>query len=144
MLAMSVLAITGIGAVTPVGLSAPVSAAAFRAGIARLGPIMSSEVDGPAGGTLPAVGGRVPLEWFDGGPKVEEWPGHERFEHPFPPPEHLVIEDGVDRLLRLAAPAAAAKLRRARQGGPPPRNCGRVGGISAEGPPGTCRQRGNS
>lgn len=137
---MSALAITGIGAVTPVGLSAPASAAAFRAGIARLGPIMSSEVDGPAGGTLPAVGGRVPLEWFDGGPKVEEWPGHERFEHPFPPPEHLLIEDGVDRLLRLAVPAAVESWRSRRQGQPPLRNWGLFVGISAEEPPDTGRR----
>jgi 3-oxoacyl-[acyl-carrier-protein] synthase-1 len=132
---MSALAITGIGAVTPVGLSAPASAAAFRAGIARLGPIMSSEVDGPAGGTLPAVAGRVPLEWFDGGPKVEEWPGHERFEHPFPPPEHLVIEDGIERLLRLAVPAAAESWRHRTPGRAPLRNWGLFIGISAEEPP---------
>lgn len=126
---MSSLNITGIGAVTPLGLSAPASAAGLRAGISRLGPILSSEVDAAAGGTEPAIGGRVPLEWFEGGPQVEEWPGHERFEHPFPPPEHLVIEQGVERLLRLAVPAAAESWRRSGRSGVPPANWGLFIGI---------------
>jgi 3-oxoacyl-[acyl-carrier-protein] synthase-1 len=94
---------------------------------------MSSYVDGPAGGSLPAMGGRVPLEWFDGGPKVEEWPGHERFEHPFPPPEHLEIEDGIERLIRLAKPAANECWSRAnrREG---PSRWGLFLGIAAEEP----------
>jgi hypothetical protein len=66
------VAITGIGAVTPVGLSARATATALRAGISRIGPVMSSQVDGEAGATLPATGGRAPLEWLEGGPKVDE------------------------------------------------------------------------
>src|SRR5687767_6889669 len=111
---MSALAITGIGAVTPVGLSAPASAAAFRASISRLGALMNEEVHGPEGATPLPVGGRVPLEWFDGGPRIQDWPGHERFEHPLPPPEHFQIEDGIERLLRLAVPAAVESYRSAK------------------------------
>ncbi len=116
---MSAFAVTGIGAVTPVGLSAPASAAALRAGIARLGEIGSTKVPGPSGTSVPALGGRVPLEWFDGGPKVEEWPGHERFGMDEPPAEHLLIEDGTARIARLAAHAAAeCWLRSGRSGAP--------------------------
>ena len=129
---MSSFNITGIGAVTPLGLSAPSSAAGLRAGISRLGPIFSSEVDAAAGGTEPAVGGRVPLEWFEGGPQVEEWPGHERFEHPFPPPEHLVIEEGAERLVRLAVPAAAESWRQSGRRGVPPANWGLFLGVDTE------------
>lgn len=102
--------ITGIGAVTPVGLSAPASAAAFRAAVARLTALRPEDY-GPEGSIGTAVGGRVPLEWFDGGPRVQDWPGHERFEHPLPPPEHLLIEDQAERLVRLALPAAQECLR---------------------------------
>jgi len=129
---MNSLNITGIGAVTPLGLSAPSSAAGLRAGISRLGPILSSEVDAAAGGTEPAIGGRVPLEWFEGGPQVEEWPGHERFEHPFPPPEHLVIEHGAERLIRLAVPAASESWRRSGRRGVAPANWGLFLGIDTE------------
>ena len=96
------IAITGIGAVTPVGLSAPTTAAALRASIARLGVVASSLVDGESGTSVPALGGRAPLEWFDGGPVPEEWPGHERFGNPIPPPSHCFIEDGDARLSAMA------------------------------------------
>jgi len=98
--------VTGVGAVTSVGLSARSTAAALRAGIARIGPIWSTLLDGPGGASGPAQGGRVPLEWFEGGPLEEEWPGHDRFAVAPPAPLHLLIEDGDDRLTRLASRAA--------------------------------------
>ncbi len=129
---LSALSITGIGAVTPVGLSAPASAAAFRASIARLTSLEAGEVHGPEGAVPPRTGGRVPLEWFDGGPRIQEWPGHERFEVPIPPPEHLLIEDGVERLVRLAVPAAVEGWRQAVGTGFPPRDWGLFLGLAAE------------
>src|SRR5436309_2435358 len=128
---MSGLSITGIGAVTPVGLSAAASAAAFRGSIARLGSLANGEEHGPEGTVPVPVGGRVPLEWFEGGPRIEEWPGHERFEHPIPTPEHLLIEDGVDRLVRLAVPAAVESYRWARGKSRPPTDWGLFLGINA-------------
>jgi|GEM_PF-1084235 len=119
---MTAIAITGIGAVTPDGLSAPATAAALRAGIARIGPVMSSLVDGEAGTVGPATGGRAPLEWLEGGPTLEEWPGHERFGIEPPSPEHLLVEDGPDRLARMAAPAAVEAWRRAGSSEPRPAN----------------------
>jgi 3-oxoacyl-[acyl-carrier-protein] synthase-1 len=110
---MNEIPITGVGAVSPVGLSAPTTAAALRAGIARLGPLMSTLVDAEAGTVAPAVCGRAPLEWLAGGPATEEWPGYERFGQELPPPDHLVVEDGPQRLARLAAPAAVEAWRRA-------------------------------
>src|ERR1035437_8737352 len=94
-LKMTSISITGIGAVTPVALSAPASAAAFRAGIARLARLDAEESGGPEGPVPLRTGGRAPLEWFDGGPRIQEWPGHERFEPPIPPPDHLIIDDGA-------------------------------------------------
>ncbi len=117
---MSAIAVTSVGAVTPVGLGARASSAALRAGVARVGEIASTRVSGPSGTSVAALGGRVPLEWFDGGPKIEEWPGHERFAAEPPPPEHLLIEDGAGRLVRLAARAAAeCWARRAASPQPP-------------------------
>jgi 3-oxoacyl-[acyl-carrier-protein] synthase-1 len=100
------IAITGIGAVTPVGLSAPATCAALRASVARLGPVASTPVDAPEGEVRPATGGRVPLEWFSGGPPVEEWPGHQRFKLTPPPPVEWLVEDGPIRLGEMAVPAA--------------------------------------
>jgi len=98
--------VTGVGAVTPVGLSAPASCAALRAGIARLAEIETYFVDGELFDLAPVVGGRVPTEWFSGGPVEWEWPGHERFEAtPPPPPEKLVVP-GPERLVEIAGPAA--------------------------------------
>lgn len=129
---MAGIAITGIGAVTPVGLSAPASAAAFRASIARLGSLQVEEEQGPEGGVPPRTGGRVPLEWFEGGPRIEDWPGHERFEVPLPAPEHLLIEDGAERLVRLAVPAAVESWQQAVGSRIPPRDWGLFLGLSAE------------
>ena len=74
----------------------------------------------------------MPLEWFDGGPRIEEWPGHERFEVPIPPPEHLLIEDGVERLVRLAVPAAVESWQQAVGAGIPPRDWGLFLGLAPE------------
>jgi 3-oxoacyl-[acyl-carrier-protein] synthase I len=126
---MSPVAITGIGAVTPVGLSAVASAAALRAGVSRLGPFWSSLRDTHRGHTKPAMGGRVPLEWLSGGPAFEEWPGHERFGVEPPPPAHLVIEDGAKRLVELAGPALGEAWERAGGATAPPRDWGLFVGI---------------
>lgn len=126
---MSELLVTGIGALTPVGLSAGASSAALRAGIARLGAIRSTKVTGPSGTSVPALGGRVPLEWFDGGPPEEEWPGHERFAAEPPAPLHLLIEDGAERLAHLASRAAAECWSGAGRVGAPPKNWGLFLGL---------------
>lgn len=98
--------ITGLGATTPVGLSAPASAAALRAGIARITEIAGSLVSGEQFDKQPVRGGRVPLEWFSGGPTIEEWPGHSRFFAPTPPPPEKVIAPGAARLRAIGIPAA--------------------------------------
>jgi 3-oxoacyl-[acyl-carrier-protein] synthase-1 len=137
---MNALAITGIGAVTPVGLSAPASAAAFRASVARLTSLQAGVEQGPEGAVPPRRGGRVPLEWFDGGPKDEKWPGHERFEVPLPPPEYLLIENGAERLVRLAAPAAVESVHCALRNSVAPANWGLFLGLSTHEEAGTGQQ----
>lgn len=127
---MKALAITGIGAVTPVGLSAAASAAAFRASVSRLTSLQAGVEEGPEGAVPQRRGGRVPLEWFEGGPKDEKWPGHERFEVPLPPPEFLLIENGLERLVRLAVPAAVESVQCALGHTAPPANWGLFLGIS--------------
>lgn len=109
---MTALAITGIGAVTPVGLSAAAAAAALRAGVARLGPIASSPGFGADGELLPALGGRVPLEVF-AEQSPPEWPGHRRWDADRPLPDELYLEDGPQRLVDLAVPAAREALGQA-------------------------------
>ena len=109
--------IIGIGAVTPVGLSARASAAALRAGIARITEIAGYTVPGPQGEPVEPVGGRVPLEWLTGGPKLEEWPGHQKAGKRPPLPEACWIADGSERVATLARLAleealADAKLTR--------------------------------
>ena len=99
------IVITGVGATTPVGLSAPASCAALRAGIARLGEIETHYVDGELFDLAPVVGGRVPTEWFSGGPVEWKWPGHERFEASPPPPPEKLVADGPERLVEIALPA---------------------------------------
>jgi len=123
------LAITGIGAVTPVGLSAPASAAALRAGIARLGPIASSPEIGEDGELVPANGGRVPLEWLHGKPEDALWPGHQRWEAAEPLAEVLYIDDGPQRLVDLALPALREALARAGLRAGFPANCGLFVGL---------------
>jgi 3-oxoacyl-[acyl-carrier-protein] synthase-1 len=126
---VSAIAITGIGAVSPVGLTAASTAAALRAGVARLGPVASSEVDVADGEVAPATGGRVPLEWLRGGPVIEEWPGHDRAGVPPPLPAHLFIEDGAARLAALAAPAVEEAWAATSSPTPPPADFGLFLGL---------------
>jgi len=107
------IVITGVGATTPVGLSAPASCAALRAGIARLGEIETHYVDGELFDLAPVVGGRVPTEWFSGGPVEWEWPGHERFEVSPPPPPEKLVADGPERLAEIAVPAIREAMENA-------------------------------
>ena len=97
--------ITALGAVTPVGLTAAASCAALRAGLSNKQEIGNFAVHGEEFDQQPAVGGRVPLEWLDGEPEPELWPGHERWQLKDPPVLESIIETGCDRLERLAAPA---------------------------------------
>lgn len=55
------LAITGIGLVTPVGLSAAASIAAMRAGISRIGDLPGFTVPDAKGGPQSATGAAVPI-----------------------------------------------------------------------------------
>jgi 3-oxoacyl-[acyl-carrier-protein] synthase-1 len=98
-----VIGITGLGAVTPVGLSAAATCAALRAGLPRMLEFEGWDDDGPAPDP-DLIAGRVPLEWLTGNP-LEEWPGHERWNLKLPRP-HVLIEPGDERLTTLAAPAA--------------------------------------
>ncbi|MBE0543993.1 MAG: hypothetical protein IH623_21835 [Verrucomicrobia bacterium] len=124
------LSITGVGAVTPVGLSAQATCAALRAGVARMGTVASSQVEAEFGGIGPATGGRVPLEWLRGGPEVEEWPGHEHFEIEPPSPAELFIPDGPARLVALAVPAAHEAWSGTGRGVNPPPNWGLFIGLA--------------
>jgi len=129
---MTAIPITGVGAVTSVGLSAPATCAALRAGITRITPLESEDTHGTVGDAPPPAGGRVPLEWFDGGPREEEWPGHERFGARIPEPDHLVLEEGVHRLTRLAVPAATESWRSSGREGPPPATWGLFVGVDED------------
>jgi 3-oxoacyl-[acyl-carrier-protein] synthase-1 len=105
--------ITGVGALTPVGLSAPASFAALRAGVARMGEIETLKVDGDGFDKVPAIGGRVPTEWFQGGPTEWEWPGHDRFGVAPPPAPERLVAPGPKRLVELGAPAVLEAWRAA-------------------------------
>jgi 3-oxoacyl-[acyl-carrier-protein] synthase-1 len=54
-------AVTGLGLVTPVGLDAPASIAALRAGISRIGEIPWYEIEDANGEAIPITGGVVPI-----------------------------------------------------------------------------------
>ena len=94
---------TGMGAVTPVGLSAPATCAALRAGVPRMLAFEGWTDDGPDPNPE-FVAGRVPMERLLGAIE-EKWPGHERWNLTLPRP-HVLIEPGAARLLTLAPPAA--------------------------------------
>ncbi len=95
--------IIGMGALTPVGLSAPATAAALRAGVPRMLAFEGWTDDG-LDPNPEFVGGRVPTERLLG--TIEEaWPGHERWNLKLPKP-HVLIEPDQARLLTLAVPAA--------------------------------------
>jgi 3-oxoacyl-[acyl-carrier-protein] synthase-1 len=95
--------VIGMGAVTPVGLSAPATCAALRAGIPRMLEFEGWTDDGPDPDPV-FVAGRVPLEHLLG-TVTQEWPGHERWNLKIPKP-HVLIEPDAARLLALAPPAA--------------------------------------
>ncbi len=97
------IAITGLGAVTPVGLSIPATCAALRAGVPRMLTIAGWNDMGP----LPPedlVAGRVPMEWIRND-ALTDWPGHERMGMELPQPHLLLSPDDV-RLAEMAVPAA--------------------------------------
>lgn len=123
------LAITGLGMVTPVGLSVEASCAAFRAGIARFTPVFGKYIDDEKGQPVPASGGRVPLEWFHGGPVEDEYPGHEAWKLPLPPPSHAFVTPGAARLAELAVPAAHEAWTAARLADRAPRSIGLYLGV---------------
>jgi 3-oxoacyl-[acyl-carrier-protein] synthase-1 len=81
------LSITGIGLVTPVGLSAPAALAALRAGVSRLEELPGVEIEKAKDEFAPALGAVVPTI-----------PAGRR---------------GVARLLRMAAPALLEALEQA-------------------------------
>lgn len=97
------IAITGVGCVSPVGLSAEATCAALRAGIPRMLEFEGWDDPGPAPPEM--VAGRVPLEHLTG-TAAEKWPGHERWNLKLPKP-HLLIAPDESRLEDLARPAAA-------------------------------------
>ena len=98
------IVITGTGMVTPVGLSVQSGCAALRAGISMMNELATHRVEGDLI-TEPVVGSRVPLEWFDGEPETEEWPGHDRFKLPEPFPKESYVASGIARINELALPA---------------------------------------
>jgi 3-oxoacyl-[acyl-carrier-protein] synthase-1 len=123
------LAITGLGAVTPVGLSAPATCAALRAGIGRLLPFEGWDDSGavPDDGV---VAGRAPLEWLRGDAE-QEWPGHARWNLKLPRPQVLIAPDAA-RLADLALPAAEEAWARA---GAPRGRLGLYLGVAEEDEP---------
>lgn len=55
------VAVTGLGMVTPVGLTAPASLASLRARISRIGDLPSFQVPNASGEMQPATGAEVPI-----------------------------------------------------------------------------------
>lgn len=124
------LAVTGLGALTPVGLSAPATCSALRAGIARLIAFEDFEVTAVDAMSKPIPAGRVPTEWLRGGPKDEEWPGHERFQAPPPAPGHVHVPPGTVRLLELAGLAVREAVAQAGLAAHAPRSTGFYLGVA--------------
>ena len=108
------IVVTGLGAVSPVGLYVQAMCAALRAGIARMGEVETHFVDGELLGKVPVIGGRVPTERFEEGYAPDEWPGHDRFEVPPPPSREKIVSPGTERLVELALPAAREAFSDAR------------------------------
>lgn len=104
------IVVTGLGAVSPVGLHVQAMCAALRAGVARMGEVETHFVDGELLGKVPVIGGRVPMERFEEGYAPDEWPGHDRFEVPPPPSREKLVAPGTERLVELALPAAREAL----------------------------------
>ena len=95
------LVVSAVAACTPVGLHAASTCAALRAGVSNISELATHMVTGEVLDREPMAGGRVPTEWRDGEPEEEEWPGHERFGLPKPPPLTSLVEPGVERVLEL-------------------------------------------
>jgi len=76
--------------------------------------LKENRIDDANDDPVPALGGRVPLEWFDGGPIEDEFPGYEAFGRRQPPPSHLYVTPGAERLVELALPALDEAWRTAR------------------------------
>jgi 3-oxoacyl-[acyl-carrier-protein] synthase-1 len=99
---MTAIPVLGYGCVTPVGLSAPMTCSALRAGMSRILEFAGWNDAGLS--TLECIAGRVPLEWLRGEGEPE-WPGHERWKLRDPQPQVLVTPSD-HRLTELALPAA--------------------------------------
>lgn len=123
---MKPIAITGMGVVSPVGLSAAATCAALRAGVARMMPLEGWNDSGPAPPENLVVG-RVPLEWLAGDVRLD-WPGHEAWNLR-PPKPHLLVSPDPERLPELAAPAAEEAWTEA---GRPPGRVGLYLGLAEE------------
>jgi 3-oxoacyl-[acyl-carrier-protein] synthase-1 len=123
------IAITGMGMMTPVGLSVAASCSAFRAGITRITPVFGKMLTDAENQPVPATGGRVPLEWFTGGPIEDEYRGHEAWKLPIPPPSHAFVTPGAARLLELAGPAATEAWKQSRADDVAPRTVGLYLGL---------------
>jgi 3-oxoacyl-[acyl-carrier-protein] synthase-1 len=132
------IGIVGVGAVTPVGLDAASSCAALRAGISGMQRVETLKVEGGEFATVAVTGGRVPTEWFTGGPAEDwEWPGHERVDiQPPPAPETLVAPDHR-RLIELCRPAAREALAHAFPDGALAERLGIYLGLDIHEPEGT-------
>ncbi len=100
---MTPVAILGEGCVSPVGLSAPATCAALRAGIARM--LAFEGWDDASLSTMEFACGRTPLEWLRGEGEME-WPGHEAWDLK-PPRPQVLVTPGDARLVELALPAAS-------------------------------------
>ncbi|RLB56735.1 MAG: hypothetical protein DRI90_18485, partial [Deltaproteobacteria bacterium] len=79
--------------------------AALRGGIGDLGELTTHSVDSELFDKEPMTGGRVPTEWLHGEPQEEQWPGHERFGIPPPPPGNTQVPPGIERVLELCGMA---------------------------------------
>lgn len=102
---MSVV-VSGVAAVTPVGLYAAASCAAFRGNLSGTKELFTHHVMGELLDREPMVGGRVPTEWLSGEPEEERWPGHERFDVGVPAPKDAKVPPGIERVLELCRIAA--------------------------------------
>jgi 3-oxoacyl-[acyl-carrier-protein] synthase-1 len=102
--------IVGTGVVSPVGLSAPSTCAALRAGVSGM-RLFEGWADVGEAPDPPFPAGRTPLEWLQ--PDFPyQWPGHEAMGKPLPRP-HVLVTPGPERLVELALPAAEEAWARA-------------------------------
>ena len=95
------IVVSGLAACTPAGLHARSTCAALRSGIGNVGELTTHSIDSELFDKEPMTGGRVPTEWLRGEPEEEQWPGHERFGIPLPPPGDTRVPPGIERVLEL-------------------------------------------